>query len=227
MKLIKSSIGIITIVLGLTGISPAWAKKSLPEVNDEGMVLVENSKLAVVYADPGADLGIYNRIWLMDAAVAFKKNWQRDQNRTSTFKVKTRDMENIKERVATLFREVFTQQLLEGGYELVEEAGEDVLVVRPAIVDLDVVAPDIRSSTASSSYSQSAGEMTLRLELLDSETGDKIVEATDRKQDYWRGYMELRTRVSNYQDARNMMLPWAKALVEALDEARVLTSTPE
>ena len=212
-------------MFALATISPALAKKSLPAVNDEGMELVKDSDLATVYADPGADLSIYNRIWLQDATVAFKKNWQRDQNRSNRLKVRTEDMERIQEDVATLFREVFTEELLDGGYELVEEIGDDVLLVKPAIVDLDVTAPDIQRAGRTNSYSESAGEMTLNLELFDSLTGDKIAKATDRKRDYQRGYVEWRTRVSNRSDARRMMTSWAKALRSALDEARSATTT--
>ena len=215
----------LAVLFALATISPVLAKKSLPAVNDEGMELVKDSDLATVYADPGADLSIYNRIWLQDATVAFKKNWQRDQNRANRFKVRTEDMDRIQEDVATLFREVFTEELLDGGYELAEEIGDDVLLVKPGIVDLDVIAPDIQRASRTHSYSESAGEMTLNLELFDSLTGDKIAKATDRKRDYRRGYMEWRTSVSNRSDARRMMTSWAKALRSALDEARSATAT--
>ena len=220
---------ILAVVFALATISPALAKKSLPAVNDEGMELVKDSDLATVYADPGADLSIYNRIWLQDATVAFKKNWQRDQNRSSAnrFKVRTKDMERILADTATLFREVFTKELLDGGYVLAEEAGDDVLLVKPAIVDLDVTAPDIPQPTRNMSFSESAGEMTLNLELYDSITGDKIAKATDRKRDAFRGYVEWRTSVNNRAVARRMMESWAKALRSALDEARSATTNAE
>jgi len=224
MKFFKLAITTTILLTGLLSLAPAWAKKDLPAVNDEGMELVEDSELATVYADPNADLGIYKRIWLEDATVAFKKNWQRNQNRGYGLKVRNSDMERITKDVATLFREVFTEELTEGGYELTGEAGPDVLTVKPAIVDLDVHAPDIPSASRSDSYSESAGEMTLNLELFDSLTGDKIAKATDRQRDYDRGYMEWRTRVSNRADARRMMSSWAKALRSALDEARASTS---
>lgn len=215
---------IVTLAICMATFSTAWAKKSLPAVNDEGMELVKDSELATVYADPGADLSIYNRIRLEDATVAFKKNWQRDQNRNSRhLNVKTSDMEQIKADVATLFREVFSKELTDGGYEMTTEDGEDVLLVTPAIVDLDVTAPDIKSANRSNSYSETAGEMTLKLDLFDSVTNDKIATATDRKRDYQRGYMQWRTSVSNRADARRMMIAWAKALRSALDEARAAT----
>ncbi len=218
-------LAIMALILATATTSPAWAKKTLPAVNDEGMELVKDSELATVYADPGADLSIYKRIWLEDATVAFKKNWQRDQNRHYPFKVRTEDMDRIENDVATLFREVFTKELLDGGYEMTEEAGYDVLIVKPAIVDLDVTAPDIQRTGRTDSYSESAGEMTLNLELYDSLTGDKIVKATDRKRDYRRGYVEWRTSVSNRADARRMMTSWAKALRSSLDEARSATGS--
>ena len=220
----KLSTAFITLLLGITAISPVWAKKDLPLVNDEGMELVKNSVLATVYADLGADLSIYNQVMLLEATVAFKKNWKRDQNRGSSMRVKDRDMVKIQEEVAAIFSDVFTKELIDGGYEIAEEAGEDVLLVKPAIVNLDVNAPDIQNASRSMSYSESAGEMTLNLELFDSVTEDKIAKVTDRKRDNRHGYMEWRTSVSNRADARRMMTGWAKALRSALDEARSSTT---
>ena len=212
------------LLISMVAVSPVWAKKDLPAVNDEGMELIKDSDLATVYADPGADLSIYNRVMLLDATVAFKKNWKRDQNRGNPLRVKDRDMVKIQDEVAAVFREVFTKELVDGGYAMADEAGADVLLVKPEIIDLDVAAPDIQSSTVTRSFSESAGEMTLNLELYDSITNDKIAKATDRKRDNWAGRLEWRTSVSNRSDARRMMTGWAKALRSALDEARASTT---
>lgn len=227
MLFFKRSLFLLTVLFIVWSIAPAWAKKDLPAINDEGMELVRNSELATVYADPGADLGIYKRIWLEDATVAFRKNWKSDQDRVHRLRVKDSDMLRITEDVATLFREVMTKELIDGGYEMTDEEGEDVLIVRPAIVDLDVHAPDIQTAGRTAIYSRSAGEMTLNLELFDSVTGDKIARATDRQRDYDSHRMEWRTKVSNRADARRMMQSWARALRSALDEARSATSGAE
>ena len=63
----KMSLAIIALLIGMMSAAPVWAKKNLPEINDEGMELVKNSDLATVYADPGADLSIYKKVMLMDA----------------------------------------------------------------------------------------------------------------------------------------------------------------
>ena len=227
MILNRISFAIAALVFSMATISPAWSK-SKPAVDSEGMELVKDSELATVYADPGADLSIYNSVWLQDAEVSFKKNWARDLQRSTTrMRIRTSDMEKIQDDVATLFREVFAKELTDGGYQLVEEAGEDVLLVKPAIVNLDVVAPDLKSASFSRSYSNRAGEMTLNVELFDSLTNDKIAKAIDRKRDYDRGYAEWRTSVSNRAVARRMMIVWAKALRSALDEARASTNRSE
>jgi len=220
MKSNRVCLALFAVIASISIGTPAWAKKDLPAVNDEGMVLVENSELASVYADPGADLGIYKRFILLDATVAFKKNWKRDQNSSYPFKIKDRDMVKIQEDVSELFREVFTKELVDSGYIMTDELGPDVLLIKPAIGDLDIYAPDVPSSTQTYSYSRSAGEMTLNLELFDSLTDDKIVKATDRKKDPDYMRMQWRTSVSNRSDAKRMMTAWAKALRDLLDEAR-------
>ena len=70
-------------------------------------------------------------------------------------------MERIKTKVSTLFMEVFTEELEKGGYQLATERAEDVLIVKPAIIDLDVNAPDIRTASRVETYARSAGSMTL------------------------------------------------------------------
>jgi hypothetical protein len=224
---------VLTIAAGLLAgclmAMPAMAKEDLPMINDDGMELVKDTRMSTIYADPDADLGVYNKIMLMDATVAFKKNWQRDLNRNSSynaaFAVRDSDVERIKEDTATLFRDVFSKELVDGGYLIVDAPGADVLLVKPAIIDLDVTAPDVKSSYAGQSFSESAGEMTLVLELYDSQTNDLIVRAKDRKRDLQKGYMEWRTSVSNRAAAMRMMTAWAKTFRESLDDARLTVQT--
>jgi hypothetical protein len=199
--------------------------KELPEYTVEGLQRIHDTKdIAVVYAEPGADLGQYDRVYLVEPYVAFKKNWQRDQNRGMGTKVKTTDMERIKTAVRELFMEVFTAELEAGGYTLTTERAEDVLIVKAAIINLDVNAPDIMSAGRSETYVRSAGSMTLYMELFDAETDDLLAKALDPKADRDRGFMQWQTGPANRQAAKRMMKPWAEALRKGLDEARHVTS---
>jgi hypothetical protein len=212
------------IVLGAVPVSTfAKNKKEIPEYTVEGLKLVPNTKdIAYVWAEPGADLSQYNRVYLAEPYVAFKKNWRRDQNR-GTMKVKNSDMDRIKIEVKKLFMELFTEELQKGGYELSDERAEDVLIVKPAIIDLNVNAPDVRSAGRSNTFTTSAGSMTLYLELYDSETDDLLAKALDPTGDRESGHMQWSTSVSNRAAGRRMMRPWAEALRKGLDRSREAT----
>lgn len=196
------------------------ASDKLPEVTVDGLHHLNDTELAIVYTQPGADLGQYNKVYLADAHVAFKKNWQRDQNAGGRIGVTASDMEMMKTELAAMFREVFATTLQDGGYELVTARGEDVLMIKPAIINLDITAPDTMSSGMTRSYAESSGEMTLYLELLDSVTGDLIGKALDRKRDRETGYFQWQNRVTNRAAANRILKEWAEVLKDGLDAAK-------
>ena len=76
----------------------------------EGLKRISNPEsLTVVYAEPGANLAQYQRMYITEPYVAFKKNWQQDQNRNVGTRVSSSDMERIKKSTAELFMQVFTK----------------------------------------------------------------------------------------------------------------------
>jgi len=208
----------------LTLARPVAAQVATPEFTPDGLQLIDDTNLALVYAEPGADMSQYDKIYLVEPYVAFKKNWQREQNRQwQNKRVSTGDMDKIKTELAALFMDVFSKTLIDGGYRLVTEAGDDVLLIKPAIINLDIVAPDTNSPGITRSYSETAGEMTLYMELYDSVTGDLIAKALDRKRDRVTGYFQWRNKVSNRAAANRILQVWADVLKEGLDDARLST----
>jgi len=197
-------------------------EQELPQVTEDGLHRVADSKMAIVYAEPGADLSGYQKVQLLDAYVAFKKNWERDQRSSSVdpLRVTSSDIEKIKNSLAEQFQSVFTEVLTEGGYPVVDAAGDDVLLVRPAIINLDVAAPDTMKAGRSRSYTDSAGEMTLYVELYDSVTGDLIAKAIDRKVDRNSGFYTWTNSVTNKAAADRILKGWAEILLNALNEAK-------
>ena len=108
MKTILVLISVLSIFLFFQPLA-AREKVAVPEYTVEGLKLIPDTKdVALVWADPDADLSQYKRINLLEPYIAFKKNWQRDQNRGLGMKVKTSDMDRIKGRTKTIFMEVFT-----------------------------------------------------------------------------------------------------------------------
>jgi len=228
----------ILLVLSLILISAAPVtsiaknKTEIPEYTVEGLKLVPNTKnMALVWAEPGADLSQYDRVYLVEPYVAFKKDWQirhlaMSQN-MGTKRVTGRDMDRIKSNVKELFMEVFTEELERSGYILANERAEDVLIVKPAIIDLDVEAPYFRDEGINRTYVNSAGAMAIYLELYDSETGDLLVKAVDTQTDREKSRMQWQTEQANRAAGIKMMRPWAVALVNGLDQAREVTHPDE
>ncbi len=202
--------------------SPSWAEEdtSGQEVGltFDNLVPVEDPTVAMAYIDPDADFSVFKRIAVLEPHVSFRANWQRDQNRNRSRNISTRDMERIKRDVATLFERVFTERLEDAGYQLVDVAGDDVLVLRPAIIDLDVTAPDTRTSGRSTTFSSSTGAATLYIQLIDSVSGEILGRAADRRSARSPGgTISWSNSVTNMADARRMMGRWADQLIAFLD----------
>jgi hypothetical protein len=126
-----------------------------------------------------------------------------------------------------LFDSVFIEELTkDGGYDITEESADNVMRITPRIVDLDVYAPDTMTPGISRSYTESAGRMTLKLEIYDSVTSDLVATASDRREAPRRNYLQWTNSVSNSAEARRMLQRWAVDLRERLDQARSSTTNP-
>ncbi len=195
-------------------------------VSFDGLVAIEESNVHMAYIDPNADFSVFQRVAILDPHVAFRSNWQRDQNRSRSRNVRASDMERIKKDVASLFKDVFTEQLEAAGFDVVNYAGDDVLVLRPAIVDLDVTAPDTRSAGRSRTYTAGTGAATLYIELFDSVTGAIVGRAADRRAaGRTGGFATVSNRVTNRANARREFRVWADMLIEFLNQHYVEAKT--
>ncbi len=224
-QLLTVSIVLVTGVLFSSGLLAK--KQEIPKVTEDGLVLVEGTKLALVYAEPGASLSPYKRVRLIESAVAFRKNWERDQHRSSInrLRISPKDIEKIKASLADEFHKTFATTLEEAGYELTNENAEDVMTIRPAIINLDINAPDVNNFGRNYSYSASAGEMTLYLEIYDSVTGDLFAKAIDRREDRASSSFYTWTNsATNKAAAKRIIKGWADILVNALNESKSVTA---
>jgi hypothetical protein len=97
----------------------------------------------------------------------------------------------------------------------------NTLLIRPAIVNLDVAAPDLRTAENIKTYSSEAGQATLFLELYDGVSGEILARAVNASAAGDDSYYQWATRVSNRADAKRMIRKWAKALRKKYDEAHM------
>ncbi len=202
---------------GLAGAATA-AQPQPEQTTADGLQLTPSNNVELLYTRPGASLAAYERVAVLDCYVAFRKDWQRDQNETG-IRVTGADMERIRKNLSAEFRKVFAEELAKGGYVLANEAAEDVLILRPAIIDLDVAAPDTMSPGMGRTFSTSAGSMTLYLELYDGATGQIIARAYDRAAARDMGTMMWQSSVTNRAEADRQLRKWADLARKALDNA--------
>jgi len=213
----------ILILAGVFCLPVHAANERLPLTMD-GLQLLPKSKLAAVYADPEADLAVYDSLLLLDAQVAFKKNWQRDINQGKPFNVRNEDVLRIRKEMAAQFHEIFTQALESAGFRLVSEQSPGSLIIRPAILDLNIRSPANAGPTTTRNISESAGDMTLYLELRDSITGDVLAKAMDFQFDRSNITTFMMDSTRNERAARRILSGWAEVLVNGLEEAGVNTT---
>lgn len=197
-------------------------KKQLPEIDKDGLHLVKNSKVAVAYALPGGNLGEYSKVMLLDCYVQFKDNWARDYNMDEIGlegRVGDKDMQRIQKGLADEFRNEFTKTLTKDGHQVVDAAGPGVLLLRPAIVNLDVTAPDMMRASRGNTWVRSAGSMTLYMELYDSESGTLLARVVDPRYDPDNG-AQIANRATNKSAADRIIRSWAELLSSHLTEVK-------
>jgi len=196
------------------------AAAELPAVSYDGLHLVPHTKVRAVYMKPGANLSQYDKVALLKTYVAFAKHWQQDYNEDAPFdeRLSDQDMKEIRDRVSKEFARVFTEVLTKGGHQIVTTAGTGVLILRPAIVDLEITAPDTMAPDMSQTLVASAGSMTLYLELYDGKTQAIIARVIDPEAADDAGIAEVSNRVTNTADFDRVVRRWAELLNAHLGE---------
>lgn len=201
------------------------AASKLPATWD-GLVNVP-SKNGAVYLAPGADFRAYTKVMLDPTEAAFHKDFKKDTNSKATGlsgRISDTDIQAMTAQARTGSTEIFTKALTAGGYQVVTNAGPDVLRLRTALINISVDAPNAAQSMGRSRvYTQKAGEATLVVEARDSLTGAILGRAVDRRLAGENSGGGPRNRATNTADFSRLIGTWAKATVKGLDQLKALS----
>src|SRR5215469_9922959 len=126
----------VLMTLGLPSASTAVAATEW-----DGLEQRNDRRVDRLFVRPGASLAGYQRVRLERLQVSFDRNWDPNRTRRGANRMTSRDFDNIRNTLADEFARITSQELARGGYQVVTEAGEDVLDVQPFIVDLFITAP--------------------------------------------------------------------------------------
>ena len=221
----QSFVAITALCAGLAVASPAGvaAEEAPPEVTSDGLHLYKQTKERVAYVRPGATFTQYKRLALLECYVEFSKDWVKDYNRDQrdpSRQIKASDLDHAKTALQSDFKKIFTEELQKGGrYQVTDSGGPDVLVLRPALINIQVSAPDLMAAGRSATYVESAGAMTIYLELWDSASNTLLARVTDASVDP-RRYGQRASSVTNRAAADRIMRSWADELRSRLDLVR-------
>ena len=206
-------------LLGLAAAS-ASAAPSFPPTQD-GLVLQKDTRSSAVYIKPGASFAQYDEFVILDAFVQMVPHWMADQNELTPMSVTPEDVKRITTWVANEFKVRFTQTLeANDGFSVVTSGGPNVAVLRPAIIDLDITAPDTWDNPNMTSFVSSTGSATLLLEIYDSVSSTLLARIYNSEESGGDGNVEWAGGLSNERDAELMFDSWARMLRNALVKAR-------
>ncbi len=222
------STGILVVVAGCASTTPPPTLQTGPEaeVTVDGLVRVDNAVVPVAYRKPDMDLTPYTRFMLDPVEVAYQRDpGNRRQSgvvgANDNFALTPSQMETLK----GMFREAVVAALTkDDGYELTTEPGPDVLRITAALVDLVVTVPTQRGGGRQRNFTRSYGLVTAVLELRDSQSGEILARAADRRdptRDTSAGLAEV-SAVFVRSDTRRLFEHWANLLRERLDAFRVM-----
>ncbi len=211
---------VLLAALGVVSAVAAASKGNFEEATSaDGLERVKVKSIDLVYVRPGATLAEYTKVMIEPVRVAFRKDFDPQKSRSRT-RLTTDELERIRTDVGKIVYEQFVKELAKGSYVTVAAAGPDVLQVRAEIDDLYVSAPDTMEPGRSRTYTTSAGEMTLVMELVDSETGATLARVYDRHDARGAGTLTWTNSVTNRAEAERAAATWARILRERLDAAR-------
>jgi hypothetical protein len=194
--------------------TPAPEKEQTPE----GLVRVPSKQVDSVYVRRGATLAPYKRVMLDSIDFAFKQDWQKQHPEVSAD-----DLTRVRSQGSAVFHEIFSAALtMNDGYPLTMQSAPDVLRVTATISELDLSATPGVGGTQRM-YVVSPGDLTLLMELRDSQSGALLARAIDRDKGRAIGDLQVAGAVANSAQARQALEMWAGLLRGALDAAR---STP-
>ena len=189
----------------------------------DGLGPVRDSGLREAWVRPAIDLSRYEQMVLLPIEVQFRAvrpaagtTLGRSQDRE--FPISPADQQ----RLVDLVTEVFREELAKSRHlTLTTEPGPDVLLVRTSLLDIvSRVPPEVPGR--SEIFLDEVGAATLVLELQDSQSGETLARAVDRRAadpvDDTGTNVSRVTSVQAWTEVRRVARRWASTVTQRLDQ---------
>jgi hypothetical protein len=210
-----SSIRLGVLVLIAAAVSGCGPQPTQPKptgaVNIEGLQQVRSQNFEVAFVRPGVRFVNYRKLMVDELELAFRTP-DREQNQ---FPLGEDQKTRFRAAMATAFGEELGK--LEA-VEVVTEPGPDVLALNVRVQDIVARAPGRRVGGGRAGFAlETVGEMTLVLELRDSESQEVLARAFDRRAFEGAAMVSGDGVVSTWQGVDRIVARWASRTREGLE----------
>lgn len=147
----------------------------VPEVTYDGLRLQENTAFNRVWAAPDIDLSSYTALLPRKAQIQFRATRGRGSAQNG-YPVSEQQREALVELIGEIFRDEINKNQR---FAVTDTPGPETLLLEVSLIDIvSMVPPDVRGR--GNIYLTRIGEVTLVLELRDSQNGEVLVRAAER-----------------------------------------------
>jgi hypothetical protein len=192
------------------------------EMSFDGLVRVDNSRMDNAWMKRDLNIKNYNKILPVNAGIEFRavkpasKMATRDSS-TNEFPLNL----DQKTRVADIIIEVFQSELAKfEHFTITDQPAPDALMIVGKLIDVVSHVPP-ESTDNTKIYLSNLGEATLVMEIRDSQSGEILARAVDRRAAYT-GMIAENNVVTNISELRTFSRHWARLIRKRLDEFRAM-----
>lgn len=210
---------LIAASLGCGSTAPTLQQGPDAELTHDGLARVNRSRLQRAWIKPGTDLSQFSKMVVGPATFRFKNERSSNRRRSAGsdgFYISDANRQRLQDEVSAVFRDELSNSK---HFQRVEEAGPDVLLVEGAMLDIVSNVPP-QQGGRNDIFLSRVGEATIVLQLADSETGEILARAAERRAAQSPGgstSMQRSNSVTTWADVRSLARRWARILREQLD----------
>ena len=212
-------LAVALVTVGCATADPVVDTSDTAEMSFDGLYPVKGGTADAAWARPDVDLSAYSKVMLQGVGIEYRPGGE-----TGRFFKPSRSSDHYaltdqqKRRFESMLVDIFREELGRSEhYEIVEEAGPDVLLIKGGLLDVVSFVPP-EPVGRSEVYLSRVGEATLVLELRDSESEAILARAVDRRvaEDRAAGFTKS-NRAANSAEVRSVLRFWARTLRDRLD----------
>jgi hypothetical protein len=218
INLIASAL-LVTLSAGCATGPPVLDTSASAELSFDGLYPLNNTRADAAWSIADLDLSGYTKIMLQSAGIEYRSANAGSRTRIRSSQTEFALSDEKKARLREIVQEAFVTELAKSKkFTLVTAPGDDVLLVRGALLDVVSKAPPGPIGRGDI-FLSSIGAATLVLELRDSVSEAILARAVDRRAaDNIGGELRRSNSANNQQAVKRLANHWARELRNRLEE---------